>query len=114
MSGRTIAIGHTPQKSGEVLDLGFLKCIDTNCHRGGWLTSLEIHTGQVWRTNERGELRCRRSVAGTIPFNRLFRLFAEGSDLCLKMTSSLNWSGWSLTRTRSGCGYSTAARSARR
>jgi hypothetical protein len=27
-------VGHTPQWSGQVLDLGFLVCIDTGCHRG--------------------------------------------------------------------------------
>ena len=28
-------VGHTPQKTGAVLDLGYLKCIDTFCHGGG-------------------------------------------------------------------------------
>jgi serine/threonine protein phosphatase 1 len=57
-SGKVAVVGHTPQRSGSVLDLGFLKCIDTNCHRGGWLTALEVHTGQVWQTNQAGEVRC--------------------------------------------------------
>ena len=49
-------MGHTPQKSGEVLDLGYLKCIDTFCHGGGWLTALEVRTGKVWQANSgRGE-----------------------------------------------------------
>ena len=39
-SGKVAIVGHTPQKSGEMLDLGFLKCIDTFCHGGGWLTAL--------------------------------------------------------------------------
>lgn len=56
-SGKVAIVGHTPQKSSEVLDLGFLKCIDTNCHRGGWLTALEVDSGKVWQANERGELR---------------------------------------------------------
>jgi serine/threonine protein phosphatase 1 len=55
-SGKTIVVGHTPQISGEILDLGFLKCIDTNCCQGGWLTALEVQTGQLWRTNQRVEL----------------------------------------------------------
>jgi serine/threonine protein phosphatase 1 len=38
-SGKTVVVGHTPQVSGEVLDLGFLVCIDTDCSRGGWLTA---------------------------------------------------------------------------
>jgi serine/threonine protein phosphatase 1 len=56
-SGKIAIVGHTPQRSREILDLGILKCIDTFCHGGGWLTALEVRTGQVWQTNERGELR---------------------------------------------------------
>jgi serine/threonine protein phosphatase 1 len=56
-SGKVAVVGHTPQRSGEVLDLGFLVCIDTNCHRGGWLTALEVETGRLWQANGRGQLR---------------------------------------------------------
>lgn len=56
-SGKTVIVGHTTQKSGEIADVGYLKCIDTFCYGGGWLTALEVHTGQVWQTNERGEVR---------------------------------------------------------
>jgi serine/threonine protein phosphatase 1 len=55
--GITAVVGHTPQYSGEVLDLGFLICIDTNCHRGGWLTALEVGTGQIWQADREGRLR---------------------------------------------------------
>jgi serine/threonine protein phosphatase 1 len=56
-SGKVAVVGHTPQPSGAVLDLGFLKCIDTFCHGGGWLTALEVNTGRLWQANEAGELR---------------------------------------------------------
>jgi serine/threonine protein phosphatase 1 len=56
-SGKVAVVGHTPQWSGEVLDLGFLVCIDTNCYRGGWLTAQDVDSGQVWQANKRGELR---------------------------------------------------------
>jgi serine/threonine protein phosphatase 1 len=56
-SGKVAVVGHTPQLSGEVLDLGFLVCIDTNCHRGGWLTALDVRTGQVWQADAEGRLR---------------------------------------------------------
>jgi serine/threonine protein phosphatase 1 len=56
-SGKVAIVGHTPQKSGEVLDLGYLKCIDTFCHGGGWLTALEVRTGKVWQANLAGEIR---------------------------------------------------------
>jgi serine/threonine protein phosphatase 1 len=56
-SGKVAVVGHTPQRSGEILDLGFLVCIDTNCYRGGWLTALDTATGQVWQANQAGRLR---------------------------------------------------------
>jgi serine/threonine protein phosphatase 1 len=56
-SGKVAVVGHTPQLAGEVLDLNFLVCIDTNCVRGGWLTGFEINTGQVWQADKAGKLR---------------------------------------------------------
>jgi serine/threonine protein phosphatase 1 len=56
-SGKGAVVGHTPQKNGEVLDLGFLLNIDTNCHRGGWLTALDVETGKVWQADREGRLR---------------------------------------------------------
>jgi len=43
--------------SGDIMDRGYLKCIDTKCYAGGWLTALEVQTGQLWQANEQGELR---------------------------------------------------------
>jgi serine/threonine protein phosphatase 1 len=57
VSGNAAIVGHTPQKSGEVLDLGHLVCIDTNCHGGGWLTALDVGSGRWWQANEQGEVR---------------------------------------------------------
>jgi serine/threonine protein phosphatase 1 len=59
-SGKVVVVGHTPQRSGEVLDLGFLVCIDTNCVRGGWLTALEVDTGRTWQADRAGKLRAGR------------------------------------------------------
>jgi len=56
-SGKTVIVGHTPQQDGHILDLGFLKCIDTGCHLGGWLTALDVSTGKIWQANQQGELR---------------------------------------------------------
>lgn len=56
-SGKVAIVGHTPQQSGDVLDLGFLICIDTNCARGGWLTALDVDTGQIWQADLEGRLR---------------------------------------------------------
>ncbi len=62
-SGKSVIAGHTPQTGGWPLDLGFLKVIDTDCCRGGWLTALEVRTGELFRANQRGEV---RKVAPTI------------------------------------------------
>lgn len=56
-SGKTVIVGHTPQKNGLILDLGFVVCIDTACHEGGWLSALDVTTGHVWQTNEQRALR---------------------------------------------------------
>jgi serine/threonine protein phosphatase 1 len=56
-SGKTAIVGHTPQEQREVLDLGHLKCLDTACCLGGWLTALDIDSGRQWQANAAGELR---------------------------------------------------------
>lgn len=56
-SGKTVVVGHTPQVGGEVLDLGFLVCIDTDCSRGGWLTALDVGTGRVVQANQGAEVK---------------------------------------------------------
>jgi serine/threonine protein phosphatase 1 len=57
-SRQVAVLGHTANREGHILDLGYLFCIDTCCHGGGWLTALEAATGQIWQTNDRGEMRC--------------------------------------------------------
>jgi len=61
-SGKTAVVGHTPQFSGNVLDLGYLKCIDTFCFGTGWLTALDVDSGQIWQATQRGDLRLDRLV----------------------------------------------------
>jgi serine/threonine protein phosphatase 1 len=56
-SGKTFVLGHTPQTSGDVFDLGFVVCIDTDCSRDNWLTALDTTTDTIWQANQRGELR---------------------------------------------------------
>jgi len=56
-SGKTAIVGHTAQKTGEILDLGFIKCIDTWIYGDGWLTALDVDSGQVWQAGKEGELR---------------------------------------------------------
>jgi serine/threonine protein phosphatase 1 len=56
-SGKTAIVGHTAQRSGEVLDLGHIVCIDTYCHGGGWLTALDVESGKIWQADRNGTLR---------------------------------------------------------
>jgi serine/threonine protein phosphatase 1 len=56
-SDKIAVVGHTSLKDGEVLDLGYLICIDTFCWGGGWLTALDTSTGQTWQINREGRPR---------------------------------------------------------
>ena len=47
-SRKTAIVGHTPQLDGQILDLGYLKCIDTHCYGRGCLTALDVNSGQIW------------------------------------------------------------------
>ncbi|QEG39883.1 metallophosphoesterase family protein [Roseimaritima ulvae] len=55
-SGKVAVVGHTANKDGEILDLGHLVCIDTYCYGGGWLTALDVDSGQLWKANDAGVL----------------------------------------------------------
>ena len=56
-SGKRVIVGHSSQKTGEILDLGHLKCSDTFCYGGGWLTALEVATDEVEQANREGSIR---------------------------------------------------------
>ena len=56
-SGKIGILGHTPDRSGEILDVGYMKCIDTYCYGGQWLTAIDVNSGKVWQANEDGDLR---------------------------------------------------------
>lgn len=55
-SGKTAIVGHTAQRDGRILDLGYLKCIDTCCYGDGCLTALEVHSGRVWQADKDGRM----------------------------------------------------------
>lgn len=56
-SGKRAVVGHTPQPDGEVLDLGHVVGIDTYCFGTGWLTGLDVDSGQIWQADKAGNLR---------------------------------------------------------
>jgi serine/threonine protein phosphatase 1 len=51
-SGKRVIVGHTAQRSYEILDLGHVVCIDTGCCYGGVLTALEVDTNQIIQARE--------------------------------------------------------------
>ncbi len=57
MSGKTAWIGHTPNLRGEVVDLGYLMCLDTFCFGGGYLTAVDIESRETWQVDKFGHLR---------------------------------------------------------
>ena len=56
-SGKIMVCGHTSQKSGLPVTNGNAICIDTWACGSGWLTCLDIDSGKIWQSNERGETR---------------------------------------------------------
>ncbi len=56
-SGKVAVVGHTPDKYGEIMDVGYLKCLDTYCYGGQWLTAMNLLSGEIWQANDQGELR---------------------------------------------------------
>jgi len=57
ISGKRVIVGHSSQKTGEILDLGYLVCIDTYCHASGWLTAFDVDTNEIWQANKSGLVR---------------------------------------------------------
>jgi serine/threonine protein phosphatase 1 len=57
VSGKKAVVGHTAQHNGEVLDLGHLICIDTYIYGDGWLTALDVDSGQIWQVDQEGQPR---------------------------------------------------------
>ena len=56
-SGKIMVCGHTAQRSGVPQNIGHAVCIDTWAYGEGWLTCLEVGSGQYWQANQKGELR---------------------------------------------------------
>ncbi len=56
ISGKTIVCGHTIQ--GDIPNnQGHAICLDTCAYGGGWLSALDLDTGNIWQTNELGQSR---------------------------------------------------------
>ncbi len=55
-SGKIAVVGHTSQRSGQILDLTYLKCIDTCCYGEGCLTAMDVHDGRLWQADKEGRM----------------------------------------------------------
>jgi serine/threonine protein phosphatase 1 len=56
-SGKIMVCGHTSQKLGLPRNIGHAVCIDTWVYGDGWLTCLDVASGQYWQANQKGETR---------------------------------------------------------
>jgi len=56
-SGKTIICGHTPQHPTVPTVEDHAICIDTAACNNGWLTCLDIETGNYWQANQQGKTR---------------------------------------------------------
>ncbi len=54
ISGKTVICGHTPQLEGYIADYGFLKCLDTYCFGGQYLTAMDLNEERIWQANRSG------------------------------------------------------------
>lgn len=57
ISGKMMICGHTAQKGGLPNVKPFAICLDTWVYGQGWLTCLEVKTGQLVQANQSGKLR---------------------------------------------------------
>lgn len=86
VSGKRVFVGHTPQGSGNVLDIGHLVCLDTYCFGGGYLSAYELFSEEIIQVDRHGHLR--RS-----PIARL-------SSQCKKVASTLGYAYKQLSKPR--------------
>ncbi|MGL6076358.1 MAG: metallophosphoesterase family protein [Fimbriiglobus sp.] len=55
-SGKTVIVGHTSQKTGQILNYGSTICIDTHAYAGKYLTCLEVLSGHYWQADVMGRV----------------------------------------------------------
>ena len=63
VSGKTVICGHTAQDSGVPLNLGHTICIDTWVYGDGWLTCLDVDSGDFWQAQQHSDQTRRGNLA---------------------------------------------------
>lgn len=56
-SGKIVICGHSSQRGGLPLAWRSTICIDTHAYGGGWLTGLNVDTGEYWQADALGRIR---------------------------------------------------------
>ncbi|HAC64463.1 MAG TPA: serine/threonine protein phosphatase [Cyanothece sp. UBA12306] len=56
-SGKVMVCGHTSQKDGLPISVGYAVCLDTWAYGEGWLTCLDMDSGKIFQANQQGEKR---------------------------------------------------------
>lgn len=56
-NGKIAVVGHTPQLSGDIRNIGHVLMIDTNCCGNLWLTAVELTSQTFIQTTNWGEVR---------------------------------------------------------
>jgi serine/threonine protein phosphatase 1 len=56
-SGKKVVCGHTTISSGEITDIGYGVCLETGAAYGGWLSCLDVYSGEFWQSNQQGQTR---------------------------------------------------------
>lgn len=62
-SGKTVICGHTAQDSGVPLSFGHTICIDTWVYGDGWLTCLDVDSGDFWQAKQNSDETRRGNIA---------------------------------------------------
>ncbi len=57
ISGKTVYVGHSAQRNGEIFSREHLICIDTYLYGGGWLTAVEPSSGKTLQIDAGGRFR---------------------------------------------------------
>ena len=56
-SGKKVVCGHTTLAGGKIADVEYGVCLETAVAYGGWLSCLDVHSGEFWQSTQEAETR---------------------------------------------------------